>query len=360
MDDAHVSAERLASATGRDASEVSEWVSGSSAPQTGDLKKAAALLGRSVQFFFRTTPPKPVESVMRFRSAVQPEIGDFATQIQAFNGAARLQRILGQAAEGQRGIQLPHPALDPAEYAETVRQWLDWDVGFQRRATSKSAVFKELRRRIEEQDIAVILRDMGEGNCRGFSIPSYTAPLIAVNSAYKGPAIRMFTLLHELGHIAHGEQAACLDSSNDEERWCDSFAANFLLPEHEVREYFSKKKWNWVDADELGEKVRLTSNRFKASWQCVAIRLRELDLAGQELVDAALSSRREANEMSGFAPGGGRHTPELRLDEFGSTVVHAVLRLRDSEKLTEFDARRILDVNEPQLATIRSVIGGGF
>lgn len=360
MADSGLSVSDVAALTGRLSSTVLEWLSADSKPTKGDVEKIAHRAGRSVQFFFLPQPPAPTPIAVRFRSAIEGASADPVEELRALRTAQSLQKVARWAAEADDRHPAPLPRVtdDPTAYADQMRAFLGWNTRKQIDATSKSAVFKALRAAIESLGIVVFFRPMGENNCRGFSLPDEYAPLIAINSEYKLPSLRSYTILHELAHLARGSTAICHDEDNREEQWCNQFAAAFLMPAREVRAYFKYKRWDAVRLDQIDERIRLTSKRFKASWQSVAIRLRTLGLTSQAVVDQVFAASKEHEESSGFAPGGGRTTSTIRFEEFGSTFTLAVLSLRRAERLSEIDARRYLNVNGSELSEMRLLVSG--
>ncbi|KUM30327.1 hypothetical protein AQ436_12095 [Arthrobacter sp. EpRS66] len=355
LSDASLTSDDVASLVQKTLDEVESWVSGAVSPHKGDVEKIAKRVGRSVSFFFLRNPPLSTGPAAQFRSSVAGESKDSASELRALRQAGRAQKLLRWAAEteGHYAVSLPEPVEPPEVFADQVREFFEWDTAAQVRATSKSAVYRMLRERVEDAGIAVIFLDAGEENCRGFSLPDDNSPIIALNSAYRMASLKSFTLLHEFAHVAKGVAAVCHDPHRKEEQWCDAFAAAFLMPETHLKQYFQFKGWKNVAETQIQERIRLISNRYGASWQAVAIRLYRLGLAGQAVVDAVFEHSGEIDK--GFAPGGGRKVPQIRLDEYGSTYTRAVLALRDENQLSELDARRYLRVDGAELSALKNL-----
>lgn len=359
LEDAGLTKQQAAQHTGRSIAEVDEWLSGSRGPYKGDLEALARRVGRSLQFFFLPAPPEQSLNVLRFRGAIDGESANPAAELRAVRQATSIQKIASWSASLAEAapVVLPDPAGKSATtFAQEVREFLNWSVAEQVRATSKSAAYKALRSAVESLGVVVLYLDAGDNNCRGFSLPDELAPVIAINSSYPLASLKSFTLLHEFAHLARGSAAVCHDPNTDDERWCDEFASAFLMPAGHLREYFESKGWSSVSVQQITERVRLTSNRYKASWQAVALRLKQLGFAPQELVDEVFANSGEMS--SGFNPNGGRTRSQIRLDEFGVTFTRAVISLRNQNKLSEFDARRQLDVTGPDFAELKSLTSG--
>lgn len=358
MRDSDLTVADVAAVTSRSRAVVERWLSGDEMPTKADVEKIGKRAGRSIQFYFLPKPPPESPAVAQFRSAIGRSENDATAEVAAVRSAARLQKVVRWAATdmGPDSISFPPVVGSATAYAATMRNHLHWHTQTQIDASSKSASFKALRLHVEQTGVTVLLRAMGGNNCRGFSLADSRAPLIAINRDYKLASLRTYTLLHELAHLARGNSSVCFDEDTAEERWCEQFAASFLMPEESIRAYFKYKHWDAVQVDQIEERVRLTSNRYKASWQSVAIRLRDLKLADQAVVNQVMSGSGESD--SGFAPGNSRTTPVVRLDEFGSTFTRAVLDLRQNARLSEYDARRYLNVNGSQLGSLELLADG--
>lgn len=358
--DADLSVSDVAMLTNRSEAVVQAWLSGGALPTKGDVVSIAKRAGRSLHFFMLPNPPASSPVVVRFRSAIDASSADPRLERTAIRAAQRNQKIARWAAEQNEAPAVALPGRSgPAEsYAAEIAKLLKWTKKDLHAAKSKTAVFRDLRARVEALGIVVIVTSMGRDNCRGFSLSDERAPLIAINSDYIGPSVKSFTLMHELGHLSNRDTAICHDGDSVEEKWCNSFAANFILPTGPVEDYFRFKRWTEVDEDDWHEQIRLTSNYFRVSWRAVAIKLRDMGLSTQSVVDEVFNSDAEFANGTGFADGSDRTRPKLRLDEFGSTFTRAVIDLRDAARLSEIDARRFLGVNGTELRTLHSLLDG--
>ncbi|WP_327370369.1 ImmA/IrrE family metallo-endopeptidase [Streptomyces sp. NBC_01217] len=336
---------------------VDDWLSGEDAPGMTQLRGIAKLLRRPTSFFFLPrVPQRPaVEASFRHPWGKKGARTLTSEEVAELRSAQRRQRIAKwafQALEEATPPQLPNRAPSPTKTAGAVQQWLHWDVKWQVSATSKGALTRLLRRALEDQGILVLQRSMDETSCRGFSIYDPEVPVIAFNGS-QFPAARTFTLLHELGHLLAHEQAVCGSPEPAEERWCDEFAAAFLLPESHLGDYLRFKKVDHVESDDI-DMVRLIAQRYKVSFQCVALRLIDLERADWSLYEKVRNNPLEY-EKGGFG-GAPQTTPVRRIREYGTTYPRLVLAACDKGSLADIDARKYLNVDGKQLTALRRSI----
>ena len=159
---------------------------------------------------------------------------------------------------------------------------------------------------------------------RGFALASDLAPLIFINGA-DSKAAQIFTLAHELAHIWLGESSlsnVAPDSfpSHKTERWCNQVAAELLVPEASLREYFQK------DTDLVDELQRL-ARHYKVSTLVVLRRL--LDIEALPRNNFMEQYRRELDRIKpSRGSGGGNFHATLRARvgrQFGSALVASTL-----------------------------------
>jgi Zn-dependent peptidase ImmA (M78 family) len=102
--------------------------------------------------------------------------------------------------------------------------------------------FRRWRGALQEAGIIVMTAAMPRDDCRGLAVPTDgdLVPIIVVTTDDSQTG-RIFTLFHEYGHLLRRTAAFCglspeaPEDEDDEERWCDRFAAAFLMPEGAVR-----------------------------------------------------------------------------------------------------------------------------
>ncbi|GII29841.1 ImmA/IrrE family metallo-endopeptidase [Planotetraspora mira] len=358
MKQSDIDENELANRANINVAEVQSWLAGHDKPGLTALRSVAKVLKRSTSFFFLPNPPASSTTVASFRAPIgssgprkisPDELNEIRT-------AARRQKIASwvlKEINPEERVSFPISNGDPEKAAIEARSWLQWNTVYQVRASTKAGANKRLRSALEERGILVLQIQMGRSQCRGFSIADAQVPLIAVNSTGHIASARTFTMLHELAHLTLGEQAVCDLPDDSHERWCDRFASAFMMPRQHLREYLGRNlKKGYIESDDL-DSVRLISNRYKASYQCVALRLIELGAADWSLYQYIRSGSYE-HDKPFPNPNGGQTTPEVRLREYGTTYPRLVIAAIDDNKISELDGRRFLNVNGEQLANLRS------
>jgi len=332
---------------------VESWVTGQTKPNTGELKKLSHALGRPFQFFLLPEIPQDAPVEARFRRSLHVDSPDPEKEVAALRIARRAQDFASWAGFDPNSLDLLPKLPDEAAaaYAARLTSHLGWTLRLQRTATSKSAVFRLLRERIEALGVIVMLQPAGKRNFRGFSLDR-TPPLIYINKDYSGAALRSFTLLHELAHLGAGSgNRSCYYDDTGQERWCNQVATEVLLPKAPFIEFVRAKGIHQVNEANL-DVVESASKYFKASWLAVAIRLSEVGLADRDLVDFVRQNYDLERDPSAPIPGIDRSTPVLRREEFGANYLRLVRRAVAESRMTEFEAGKLLRANSQQLQSI--------
>ncbi len=360
LDDSNVRQAEFASKCGFDIHLVESWLNGESQPNTTQLRTLAKRLGRSIQFFMLPQPPESHTADVRFRRSMHNDTPEPEKEAGALRSAQRAQALVQWVEDGsadRSDLLVTHVQETPARYAARLQQHLGWTIADQRRATSKSAVFKALRLRIEQQGVLVLLQSAGKKGFRGFSLQQ-DPPLIYVNKDYSGAALRTFTLLHELAHLGRGTGGkTCYYDSDADERWCNQVATEFLLPRQDFLAYVERKGVSFVSSSDTSI-IEAASRYFKASWYAIAIRLTEFGLAEQELVEFIRQNYDVERDPSTPIPGIDRSTPVLRAEEFGTAYIQSVRKAVFDSRLSELEAGRLLRANARQLSSLWQLTSG--
>jgi len=117
---------------------------------------------------------------------------------------------------------------------------------------------------------------------RGFALSDNYAPLVFVNGADALPA-QMFTLAHEIVHIWLGESAVSnlnktYSGTGEIERFCNSVAAEILVPMEELNREWNKSK-------PAGAEISRLSKEFRVSKIVIARRGRDSGFLSQRFYD---------------------------------------------------------------------------
>jgi len=110
----------------------------------------------------------------------------------------------------------------------TVDQQRGWRDGYQ--------AFRSWRESLERVNVLTFQMKMPVEDARGFSIPDLQ-PLVVVVTSSDSVQARIFTLMHEYGHILLRNPGVCFpgdeiigQDKGEVERWCDRLAGAMLMP----------------------------------------------------------------------------------------------------------------------------------
>lgn len=237
---------------------------------------------------------------------------------------------------------------DPITAALAIRKALGCADGWAAEERTWTDALMHLRQRIEEIGVLIVIngvvgnnnhRKLSPDEFRGFALSDSYAPLIFINgSDFK--AAQMFTLVHELAHLWIGKDGvsnfdALQPLPNDVEKWCNAVAAEFLVPELELRTV-------WPQAQRAEDPYQFLAGRFKVSSLVAARRVLDLGLTRRSEFLAFYEAYRddERRKQQGKKSGGDFWaTQNVRVGQrFGAAVVRSAregrLLYRDAYHLT--------------------------
>lgn len=232
--------EVAAAKIGVSATRLAEFESGAATPTINQLRNIARVYKKPTAFFFlRNLPPRP-ERIQDFRllpeadAQPQPELLDAVE-------AAREKRRDALDLAALLGIAVPEFAVrartdeQPNAIADRLRARLGVALEVQKSWREQYRVLNAWTAAIESSGVLVTQFSRVEvDTARGLSITDVPLPTIALNGS-DYPRGKVFTLFHELAHIALGKSGVCDlhegQARNDVlEPFCNRVAAETLVP----------------------------------------------------------------------------------------------------------------------------------
>jgi Zn-dependent peptidase ImmA (M78 family) len=374
-----MAAERLHMAVDR----LRAWESGDpeQRPTVAQVEKLAKVYDRPVSMLYLPQPPDEADFPADFRftqeaeeEGLSPDLRKIIRRVRTLREAAvNLAEEVGEVGERFPAITMRARLDDDAEaMGLAARRWLGIGDEPHTNLQDAEAAFAHWRTAMEDRGVLVFmsLDGMPVTTFRGFALVEERAPAIAINNKDEKPA-RLFTLLHELGHIVLGRDGICGDLTEiptDEreeariEVWCNRFAGAALVPGELLRaepefnrvvESFDHLAiWDRVDDNRL----RGLSRRFAVS---VEVIVRRLTLVGAITDGDYRGWRRTWYERYPIRrPGddereGGPGQTQLAPHRLGFGYLRVVFEAYWSDKVSLYDVCRL--VGNVKVETVRKI-----
>jgi Zn-dependent peptidase ImmA (M78 family) len=273
---------------------IIQWVKGESQPTRRQLESLAKATLTPLGFFFLAEPPDLRLPIPHFRtlgdktpSSPSPDLIDTIQMMQ------RRQEWMREVLidEGQEPSPISWsilPNTPPELAANRIRHALSLDKGWAAKQRTWEDALNVLREAMENAGIIVIIngivgnnthRKLNPSEFRGFVLVDKFVPLVFINGS-DAKAAQMFTLTHELAHVFFGSSAAFdlreMQPADDPiEQACNRVAAEFLVPERELRQ-------TWSSFKNSQEPFQAIARQFKVSVLVAARRALDLELIQKE------------------------------------------------------------------------------
>lgn len=340
----HVDVEDIARAAGISVERYREIESGEAEPTVRQARLIAKRLDRTLAFLMGPPPDEPdIATAADFRgrsaSPLPPQLFKQMRRADAQRATYLdlVDRVPSAVVPGEIDFD------NVASRATELRREFGLRNEFRPSETQTNAVFNFWRGQLEAKGYLVFQTTGIDFDVfRGLSLCHEQLPVILVNGADAANG-KVFTLFHEVAHIANRTSGVCmLHDTVYAESLANRFAACFLMPEAEVR-----KVPRQLDRRRMIFEV---AKEFRVSQYAAAIRLRTLDLIGEEELDEYKAefdaewrvARERLKHSEGFPP-----QWTLRSRDLGPTYLGAVVEALDSEKVSYLDATYLLGARLP-------------
>lgn len=350
---------------------VKDWIEGKKQPTLKQLENLSKYLKRPLAVFFLSNPPeeKPLPKDYRMLSD-KSGIFDKKT-ILAIRVARRLQKVSKELAENLQQENKPDVSFvkisdSPKKVAESYRNNFQITEEIQKKWNTSYEAFNALRDLIEKRNIIVFQFPMLIEDARGFALVDDVPPIIVVNSKDQIEA-RIFSLMHEFGHVLLKESGVDMPESaffinrkedveqEDVERWCDEFAAAFLLPELIAKKVFTQNKELLTETKTLNN----LSKMYKVSKRMLLYNMLKLNYIPDTQYKAVLERYRPIKkELKAKQKKKGGPAPAVRcLNEKGKKFISLVSANLNNKFITISDALDYLSIKSRHYDKMVSKMG---
>jgi Zn-dependent peptidase ImmA (M78 family)/transcriptional regulator with XRE-family HTH domain len=276
------------------AAKIIAWETGESTPTVKQARKLADEYKRPfLEFFAKEIPniPKPTlaPDFRLYNSTSLVDEDNSLIEIQSWAETQRLNAIDLFEMLGENQPKLPDSIFatmssSPDKIAEQVRAISNFSIDEQMALKSKDrhTLPSKIRSSLEYMGILVLKNyKLHKFHARGMCLFFDTLPVVVFGN--EAPSAQAFTLAHELAHIVL-KQSAIIGGRLEQnqksdsarvERWCNQFAAAFLIPEKALAEKKAKpsRPHDFIPDNELSK----LGSQFSVSRHAMLIRLVELN-----------------------------------------------------------------------------------
>ena len=349
-----LSVERIAKRLAVSVDKILAWEAGKRSPTLRQLEKLAAFLRRPLSLFFQEAPPDlpPLATEYRRLAGVHPGEESPELRLALRQMIARREHALELLAElatdpeplalraHTRESAIAVAARLRAASGITPDEQLAWRDGWQ--------AWRHWRAAVEGLGVLVFqFPSVALAEVRGLSLLHQPLPVIGINSKETVPEARVFTLIHELTHLAlagGGEEAPAVKDHHSDtawqqlERFAEAVASHTILPADLLENLLLDQRPGAFDVPT----VRSLARRVGLTPLALATRLR----ADSRLSAAAYQTwRRDWDDWLAQHPprGGGFALPDQRaLGRNGRPFVRLVIDALAQNRITATDAARYL------------------
>lgn len=258
------------------------WLDGAKLPTIAQLQKFAAKFHAPFGHLFLTKPPEERIPIPMFRGNA---LSGGSFNLDLYDTVCTIQRRQEWLEEWLEVCEADtcalvgsaRPSESVGEVVVRLRGFLRLDARWAFGLASSDAAVGLLSQRLEDCGVFLAYngvvgnntrRPLSVDECRGFAMANNRAPYIFINSQ-DGKSAQLFTLIHEAAHLMLGVSAGHAGApdtpSEATERFCDSVAAEFLVPADEL-----KTVW-------AGD-TQKAARRFKVSEPVIARRANDIGL----------------------------------------------------------------------------------
>ncbi|KTD25063.1 ImmA/IrrE family metallo-endopeptidase [Legionella maceachernii] len=311
-----------------------EWENGVSYPTYSQLEKLSVHYNRPLAIFFFPSPPEERDLEKSFRALSQEDIYTLSPHIRyLFRKATAFQIYLKELFQSEYEKQKEKVSWlnfkstnSTYDLAQKVRFILGVTIEEQVKWKNSEQALEEWRNVLAEHGVYVFKEAFKNNKISGFCIYDQMFPIIFLNSSMSKNR-QIFTLFHEIAHLIYKENYLDVfagefwglefsDPANIEVK-CNSFAANFLIPNDSFITQVKNK--TFTDNDLLG-----LAEHYKVSKDVIWRKLLSLQFINKEEYKSKIKSWKDDNTVSNSKESSG-HYYYTQLSYLGKSYFSKIL-----------------------------------
>lgn len=362
---------------GIDVERLIEWEEGKDAPTINQLRKTAEVYKRPLAVFYLPEVPTRFRVMQDFRRLPGEVAGVYSSELRLEFRTASLNRDTALGLYKELGEEPSRFNLkvnlndDPENVGQRLREYLGVDIYIQQNWRDARIAFRAWRERIEAAGVLVFqITTVPVSEVRGFAMAEPILPVIAVNrkDAYAG---RVFSMLHELCHVALGQGGIC-DYEEDGGRavedaqievFCNSVAGAALVSKRDITGHemvlANKGKMAWSD-----EALEGLARDFCVSREVVLRRLLVFGLTSENFYrearrrllaeyEALRKAQQEAQEKGEYK----RNMPLETVGRLGPNFIKLVIETYHQKRISLSEVSSFLGVGIKHIPKIELLVG---
>jgi len=364
---AHVSSSVLAEKVSKKAP---LWLSGEAKPTFLQAQKVSKMLHIPFGYLFLSEPPEEPMPLPDLRTVGDVAIGEISVDLrEVILDALRKQGWYKDYAVGQGLERLPFVGKfsehsNPLEVAKDIASTLEINDELRSSVSNWELFLSALIEKAEDAGILMMHsgivgsnthRALNVNEFRGFAISDPIAPLVFLNWK-DAKAARIFTLIHELAHLWIGQSGVSdlslhKETSNinlDSEKFCNTVAAEVLVPETSFRERWNESISIADNAYELVRHYRVSS---------VVIGRRAYDLGMVNWNEYITFYQEEAKQWQNAQAGSGGDYYVTTRTRLGKRFAKAVVSSVQQGRLLYRDAGHLLGIKPSNIPNLSKELG---
>lgn len=351
--------DQAAKKVGKTAEVILGWENDIGAPTVRQARILAEFYGRHfLEFFLKSPPDIPTPSLISdFRMHAGIPAPTETWEVRNLQQWAETQRIsaldlfdeLRDAPPEIPAELFANIATDPEVAASMARNAIGFSIQDQFGLPQSQAdtLPNLLRKRFEEMGILTLKNShLKHFGMRGICIAAFPLPVIVISD--EAPSAQAFTLAHELAHVLIKESGitgfrTSTYFNQPLEKWCDGFAASFLMPKEYVTKTLGQKPSRPAEQIEDLELERLASI-FRVSPHAMLIRLVHLRYVQDSYYWNTKKPEFDAEEMSHRKFGRAKYYGVRYRTSLGDLYTGLVIDAWSSGRITNHNAAEYMGI----------------